>query len=437
VARLSLRSLSIGAAAILWGLAAWHAWVARGLYLDGAAVLVTMLKNGGFALFYQSRLYMMAATQAPAAAAIGLGVTDTRVIAQLYSAGLFLVPTAFYHAALWRARGDAALLVAVLVAIGVVFLPTGFFIVGESNAIGAAVIFCAVVLATAQRPVLGDGLMLAATATLLIRSYETVSCFGLLLAAFTVWRLKRAGGNSAGAAAYVLAVLLFLVASAVSIYSLFDPTNPAPLGDALNRALQFWRNLQFILPLVALLIVVAVGRSGERPAVVVSAALLLLLAISPLLLLVDIGVGPLPRTHYHSRTVAGLVIAALAIAIWRHAARPGWTPKPVHMTLAVAALLAALPSDIVLTEIWRHSLIEFRTIISTRSGLIAAEDTDFLRKPYSEMVEPWALPSQSVILRREPTDGIILPPKGYTGWQPFDPTKILPAPFARFRYGGD
>jgi hypothetical protein len=436
VARLSVRSLSIGAAAILWGLAAWHAWVARGLYLDGAAVLVTMLKNGGFALFYKSRLYMMALTQAPAAAAIRLGVTDTRIIAQLYSIGLFFVPTAFYHAALWRARDDAALLTAVLLAIGVVFLPTGFFIIGESNAIGAAVIFSAVVLATARRPTLGDGLLLAATATLLIRSYETVSCFGLLLAAFTGWCVKKGGGSSTGTAAYVLAALLFLVASAVSIYALFDPTNPAPLGDALNKAPQFWRNLQFILPLAALLIVVALGRSGARPAMVVATVLLVIVAVSPLLLLTDIGIAPLPRTHYHSRTVAGLLIAVLAIAIWFHIWRPGWTPKPIHVTLAAAALLAALPSDIVLTEIWRHSLTEFRATISAHSGFIAAEDTVFLRKPYSEMVEPWALPSQSVILRRQSTDGIILPPKGYTGWQPFDPTKPLPAPFARFRYGG-
>ncbi|HTR84138.1 MAG TPA: hypothetical protein VMI56_06640 [Reyranella sp.] len=434
MAGLSLRRLAVGAAAILWLLAAWHAWVARGLYLDGAAALVTMLKNGGFALFYQSRLYMMALTQAPAAAAMGLGVTDTRVIAQLYSAGLFLVPTAFYHAALWRARNDAALLTAVLVAIGVVFLPTSFFIIGESNAIDAAVIFCAVVLATARRPAPVDGLLLAATAALLIRSYETVSCFGLLLAAFAAWRLGRGGGNGAGVASYALAILAFLAASAVSIYSLFDPTNPAPLGDALNRVVQFWRNLQFILPLLALVIVAAFGRGGGKSAVLAAMLLLVFVAVSPLLLLVDIGVAPLPRTHYHSRTVAGLVIAALAIAIWLHAWRPSWTPRPVHTALAAAALLAALPPDIVLTELWRRSLVEFRTVISTHTGLIAAEETAFLHRPYSEMVEPWALPSQSVILRRKPTDGIILPPKGYAGWQPFDATKPLPAPFAKFHW---
>jgi hypothetical protein len=278
-------------------------------------------------------------------------------------------------------------------------------------------------------------LILAVTAVLLVRSYETISCFGLLLAAFTAWRLKRGGGGSIGTTAYALACLVFLVASAVSTYSLFDPTNPAPLGDALNNAVQFWRNLQFSLPLAAVLIVAVLGRSGGRPAIAAATVLLVLLAISPLLLMVDIGVGPLPRSQYHSRTVAGLLIAALAISIWLHAWRPGWTLKPVHTTLAAAAFLAALPSDVVLTEIWRHSLAEFRVVISTHSGLIAAEDTDFLRKPYSEMIQPWALPSQSVILRRLPTDGIVLPPRSYTGWQPFDATKPLPETFARFHWG--
>src|SRR6185503_9955048 len=182
-----------GTAALLWALALWHCWTARGLYLDGSSALFGMMKNGGYALFYDERATLMAVTQAPAAAAIHLGVTDSQVLARLLSAGLFFVPTAFYHAALFRARRDPALLAAVVCAAAIVFLPMSFFIMGEYNGVHAAVLFVALVLATGTRPTIGDGLLLLVPAVLLLRAYETMACFGPLLAAFIVWRMGTAG----------------------------------------------------------------------------------------------------------------------------------------------------------------------------------------------------------------------------------------------------
>jgi hypothetical protein len=57
------------------------------------------------------------------------------------------------------------------------------------------------------------------------------------------------------------------------------------------------------------------------------------------------------------------------------------------------------------------------------------------RLPYSEMVEQWALPSESVVLRRARTDGIILQERGFTSWQPFDPLKPLPPNLAKYVWG--
>jgi len=439
-----------GTAALLWALALWHCWTARGLYLDGGSALYGMLKNGGYALFYPHRATLMAVTQGPAAAAIHLGVTDTQLLARLLSLGLFAVPTAFYHAALFRARRDPALLATAICAVAIVFLPTSFFIMGEYNSVHAAALFVALVLASGTRPAIGDGLLLLVPAVLLIRSYETMSCFGPLLAAFIVWRI-RSGGSRIALALYGLAAVLFLLSAAFAVQALFDPHNPAPLGDALQRAGSFWRNLQFILPFGALSILVAAALLAPRlldtPRLFwLTAIPLVLLAASPLLLLVDIGIRPAPRTHYHTRTMSGLVMAAIVVALWLQAARPRWAPRAIAaltipsvarrwLVWQMAALLAALPADLVLSGIWQNSIAVFQSTIAARSGPIPIEDTVFLRLPYSEMVEPWALPAESVVLRGAATDGIIVQQRGFAGWQPFDPLQPLPPQLAKYVWG--
>jgi hypothetical protein len=312
-------------------------------------------------------------------------------------------------------------------------------------------LFTALVLVTGTRPTIGDGLLLLVPAVLLLRSYETMSCFGPLLAAFTVWRMRGAGGRRIASALYGLAAALFVVSAAFAVQSLLDPHNPAPLRDALQYVGSFWHNLQFILPFGALSILVLVALARPRlletsRAFWLAAIPLAVLALSPLLWLVDTPARPSPGTHYHTRTMSGLVMAAIIVALWLHAARPSWAPRAIArladpsiarrwLAWQVAALLAALPADLMLTEVWRDSVAVFQSTIASRSGPIAIEDTVFLRFPYSEMVERWAMPSESIVLRRAASDGMILPPRGFTGWQPFDPMKPLPPNLAKYVWG--
>ena len=55
------------AAVLIWALAIWHSWQARGLFLDGSATLLYMMYLDGYALFWNGRQTIMAATQTPAA----------------------------------------------------------------------------------------------------------------------------------------------------------------------------------------------------------------------------------------------------------------------------------------------------------------------------------------------------------------------------------
>src|SRR5476649_2356681 len=405
-----------GAALLIWALALWHSWLARGLFGDGSAELLYMMQNGGYALFYDSRSTLIAVTQTPAAVALLLGVTDSAALARLLSAGLFFLPTAYYHACLLRARHDPVLLGAVLWAIAVVFVPTSFFIVGEYNTISPAILFATLVVATAGRPTVGDGILLVATAAMLLHSYETMMFYGPLVAGFIFWRLRLGNWRSAAGLVHGVAALMFLAAGVLALRSLLGPHVPGHVEDSLAGIRLFWTNLQFVLPLAALA-VVGVAVLLKRPSLYLLAGLLLALAaLCPLLWLGEESMRPFPKAHYHSRLVVAAIVAILAVAIWRRVLPTGrrW------LLFGLAALIASLPADIVLSELWRRSLVEFQATIAAHPGLIAVEDTPFSREPYRHLVEDWALSSESLVLRRSPRDGIVLAPAGFAGWQFFD-----------------
>src|SRR5262249_52375622 len=177
---------------LIWGLALWHSWESRGLFVDGSAFLVQIARREWFFDFYAPRLYAMVLGQIPVITGIFLGITDLHCLARLLSLGLFALPTALYHLALVRVKDDAVLLAAVIAAIAVVFMTTSFFIVGEYNTAYAIAIVVAVRLATARSLTLVDGLFLAVVGLLAVRSYESMLYLGPLLAAMIVWVIWRA-----------------------------------------------------------------------------------------------------------------------------------------------------------------------------------------------------------------------------------------------------
>src|SRR5215813_3914674 len=273
---------------LIWGLALWHSWESRGLFVDGSAFLVQIARREWFFDFYGPRLYAMVLGQIPAITGLFLGVTDLHVLARLLSIGLFALPTALYHVALVRVKDDAVLLGAVIAAIGVVFMTTSFFIVGEYNTAYAIAIAAAVRLATAQRLTALDGLFLAVTAVLAIRTYEAMLYLGPLLAAmvaWTVWRIRERPWLAV--ALHAVAALAFLDGMVVAIGSLTRPYSVEHLDETIETAANFWQNLQFDLVLAAALVVVLWAL--VRPRDLASRRLywwaglcLLLLALSPL-----------------------------------------------------------------------------------------------------------------------------------------------------------
>jgi hypothetical protein len=423
---------------LLWGLALWHSWESRGLFVDGSAFLVQIARREWFFDFYAPRLYAMVVGQIPVMTALFLGVTDLHLMARLLSFGLFVVPTAFYHLALMRAKDDPVLLAAVVAAIALVFMTTSFFIVGEYNTAYALTIMVAVRLVTAERLTVFDSLVLAAVAFLAIRTYEVMIYLGPLLAAMIFWALHRVPSRPIlPTALHLAAAGMFLAGMVVATGSILTPYSEEHLSDTVATATNFWQNLQFDMVLLAALIVVVWALIkprallGTRP-YAWAALFLVVLALSPILAMNDTLVRPLAKSQYVARTAAGLVVASIVIFIWAYRSKVGARlpvfailrmPDPARRFVAFALLmlLAGLPADIYLTRTWMQYLDAVRSVVRAQPGVIAFESTSLSKNPHLHLIEAWILPSQSLVLRAKRGDGIIAPPQNFNSWQPFPP----------------
>jgi hypothetical protein len=428
---------------LIWGLALWHSWESRGLFVDGSAFLVQIARREWFFDFYAPRLYAMVLGQIPVITGLFLGITDLHLLARLLSLGLFALPTALYHLALVRVKDDAVLLAAVIAAIAVVFMTTSFFIVGEYNTAYAIAIVVAVRLATARGLTLVDGLFLAVVGLLAVRTYESMLYLGPLLAAMVAWAVWRAPQRPwLPTALHILAMAGFLAGMLVGIGSVARPYSVEHLDETIETATNFWQNVQFDLAVLAALVVVvwALLRprdlSGGKP-YRWAGFCLFLLALSPLLVLSDGLVRPLAKSQYVARSAAGLVIFAIVVFIWVYASKlrfklPAFAildaPDAARRlaVFAVIMLVAVLPSDIYLTRNWANYLDTVRGIVRGHPGVIAFEGSPLSRHPYDLLVEGWILPSQSLALRGKQGDGIIAPPREFNSWQPFAPAEPYP-----------
>ncbi len=428
---------------LIWGLALWHSWESRGLFVDGSAFLVQIARREWFFDFYDPRLYAMVVGQAPIMTGIFLGITDLHLLARLLSLGLFALPTALYHLALVRAKDEPVLLATVIAAIGLVFMTTSFFIVGEYNTAYAIAVLVAVRLVTAQRLTVLDGLFLVVISVLAIRTYESLIYLGPLLSVMILHLVWRAAERPwLPTALYLLSAVGFLAGMVVAIRSLLRPYSVEHLDETIETASNFWQNLQFDLAFAAVLIVVVWALLRPRDLATLkpyrwAGLCLFILALSPLLALSDTLVRPLAKSQYVARQAAGLVIFAIVVFIWCYGRLlreklPAFAmlrvPAAAHRFLGFALLmvLAILPSDIYLTGNWTSYLDIMRSTVRGQSGVIAFESSPLARHPYDLLVEAWILPSQSLALRSRRGDGVIAPPRDFRAWQPFPPAEPYP-----------
>jgi hypothetical protein len=439
---------------LLWLLVALNSWVCRGLFWDGGSFLAIVLDTRTFHDFYPARAHVAWLTQTPVLLLVKAGVSDTRLLSMVYSATLFAVPTAFYHFALRRVRGDAVLLGVILAIIAVVYLPTWFFIVGEYNTTYAAATLAMTILLTGRDFSRRDAVVLFGLGILCLASYEAMIYLGPFLAIATLWSVARSRttDNIARLLGWASA-LAFLGGAAVAASVVNAYWNHDYFTRVRRATFDFWQNLQFIVPLVGLGVLAIVSflwpswLKGRAPLIttgVVAAVLVSTLwfrqVFNPESML-------FPPAHYVARTGAGGVLLVLLVAMWVHTAWRGRLPRLLEilrqplvgrrLVLAMSLLvLAATVPDLALTRLWVGYLDYFRGVVTSRSGLVPSPGLPMGQWPYRLFAQDWTYPALSAIVRSTPGQGIIVAPTDYRTFQPFEPSCGTVPRLEGYRWGG-
>jgi hypothetical protein len=421
---------------LLWALAVNAAIACRGLFWDGSPFMANILDFGQVHDFYTARAHVDWVTQLPLLLLSELGVRDTRLLAMVYSAALFGLPTALYHFALARVKHDAVLLGIVIAVIAAVYLPTCFFIIGEYNTTYAAVAAAMAVTLVPRASRLGDAVLLCLLGLLCVRSYETMVYLGPLVAAAIAWSMRKESDPWVRGLA-AIAALAFLAAAAVAAVAIVDYWNHPHFLKVRAMTFDFWQNLQFVIPLIGLALSAAIALlrpswlQGNGPPLVIAIAATAL-ALSPWYRLVHEHSILYPPAHYLARQAAGVVLAVLMICLWLHVA---WQRRPPavftilrlpavsrRLVLAMTALLlAAAVPDVVLTGLWSDYLARMRALVDTREGAIRARDLPLLDWPDKLFAQDWSLPAMSALISRTPGHAYVLADKDYLSNPPFDP----------------
>lgn len=424
--------------ALLWALAAYGSIAHRGLFWDGSSFLVNILEHGQFHDFYSARVHVGWVTQIPVLLFVKLGVTDTNLLSVVYTAALLGIPTGLYHLALFRARTDPALLAIVMVIVAVVYLPTSFFIIGEYNVVFAAATACMMVALTIDGTGWRDGAILCAVGALSLRSYEAMAHLGPLLAAAIVWSTRRSGApGSATRALGFLAAALFIGAMLVSLLTMFNYWHHPHFTRVRSAVLDFWQNLQFVIPFAALAVFAAVSLirpswlGGWGPRLVIGVCAVLLVA-TPFYRYLNDQSMLFPPAHYVARTAAGALLWALLTTTWLYVA---WRRHPPALFMQLrqpvvarrlvrwlfALVIAAAVPDIVLTRMWTQYLDTFRGLVIGRTGLVYVTETKLHDWPGSLFRQDWTYAALSAVVRNAPANAVVLPVPDYANVLPFDP----------------
>jgi hypothetical protein len=423
--------------ALLWALVVYDSIECRGLFWDGASFLVNVIDSRDFHDFYPARAHVGWVTQLPVLIALQLGVTDTHALAVLYSAALFALPAGLYHLALARVRHDPVSAAVVLVAIALVYLPTSFFIIGEYSAAYGAVIAAMAVLLTSDRRRLRDALVVLALAVLCLRSYEAMVYLGPLLAAAVMWWSATMPRDATAARLAAWLAALAFVGSALVAGGTIAVYWAHPHFVLVRAAiLDFWQNLQFVVPAAGLALVAFVSLvlpswlRGWIPAgliILTSVALVCTLWFRQ-------WIGPdsmvFPPAHYVARTAAGCLLWAMLVFMWIHTVWRRTAPALLRIlreaavgrrlvaALTILVVAAAIP-DVVMTRLWGGYLDYLKGVLAGPAKIVHASDLPHEQWPYRLFSQDWTAPALGALLRGGPDQAVLLGPEGAEP-MPFD-----------------
>lgn len=410
----------------------------KGLYADGSYFLFNLMVDKTYWNVDEPRKFAQILMQTPVVLAMDVGEIDIRNLIYIHSAGLISAVVCFWISAL-VIQFRSSFFWVLLVAFSVTYLSSGFFSIGEYNVAYAMVAYCFSVMFRKDVGFLGLFLYLVA-AVVLVRSYEAMVFLGPLLLAWCLFNLRCLVWRPISLEVIVLSIgaFLFLVSSAIAVWSILHPRNPANLVGAgyVMWVVKTWHFL-LVSSMVTLFFVVCVSPAKFKryiliASVVVGAAFLL-----------NMRYWNPPSMYYAFRAMSGvLLFIVLAVFFLGHSlicrlrsvegGANGNLSWHVSIVSLVLFLVLCAPTIVYTYQfsVWvkgfeRHCIEQMEWVPVNKIAMLEEDDGNRMFN------WAWANPSLCVVLRGDLKGGL-LNSDAYKGWQPFDPKSFTKNPLLPF-----
>lgn len=405
--------------------ALWNAFrIDKHLSADGVHYFTGILESAGFFHVDGTRRFAEYLTQWPLVVAVRAGVIGIPVLTATFAAGIFLPYLLSFLLCLYAVRGENSVVLALpLLSMVAVNLPADYVLVGEHHVMALLAPPILLLILRRTPPSWGDGLCLVLALFAFSRTYASAVLPALIFAALLAARSMADRSDRRANIVRAVALVLCVATIAIAGSSIVAPR------DAANRDL-FRRALFAILrqPEVAFLTAAVVSLlCGLAARARVARHLGVALATSSLILyapyVLDETHGLTAIQSFATRTLtATLLPILLVLTVAVHRRSPAFTGFP--RTLVVAILLTAVVGKVVQSAHWVRYRDEMRSVLATKTGYVAVEETRLLRNPCRwawtspQLSIVWSAPEVRSIVENQSVDA--------EAWQPFDPRQTLP-----------
>lgn len=407
---------------------------ANGLYADGSAFLYTILTTKSFNDFDKPREFAQLITQAPVVMAVRFNVLDITKLIYFHSIGLVGIPVLIWISALGQ-HIKTEYFWTLLVAYSATHLTSGFFSAGEYNLTYALTALC-FALINKEKPSALSSIALIFSAFAITLTYEATAFLGPMLFVLGATKLLNSDENQSPIyrISLVVACFFFAASSAIAVWSIIFPRDPANMAGAANVALLIESNHFIYLAAMIFIFFISPLFSKEFR---------YLICLVPIVLggtyILDSSFWNSPEKNYAFRSLSGLILfLVLSYAMLASAISQKWPRREgsdLCIITASSILFATLAAPMAIQtyhfSVW---IKRFEKTVTNTSNWVHIDRTDDYTKSgyHQEFIWGWSNPVLSMVLKGS-NEGGTLNSSTWKGWEPFKVEEMTINPLSYFK----
>lgn len=401
----------------------------RGLLYDGSFYFSNVLTTKTFFLLERSRLFAQYLVQVPTVLAIWAGETSLNTLIRIHSLGLVIALAMWAYALYLHMRSGLFWLFAW--AFSVSYLFVCFSVIGEHNVGLAATALSMAILLKDEKIGLFDGLLLLATAVLLVRSYETAIFLNVLLLAVALFRAKSQESRWTTCLLLVCSVA-YLLGVGFAAISIAYPRDPANLKGAANFG---WMvrdlKIQYLVWSGASIVGLLFIRS--RPFQI---AIILVFALFSLYLVSSPIAWNKVIEYMNARALAGLALFSSLGIIFILRLLDLKPNRFANFVCGVVFVVMMVPFGFALDRYQKHSRC-YERAVERLTGVVELEQSGVMNcRHFREFDIKWTNTNLSILYRAPGSSAVTTNEKGWTYYNPVNPHLVSPDMLGVFRKTG-